>query len=71
MEKKSIPSLFAKIVLVLFFCFCLFCCLEPSRLLIIHFMEKIIGRGLNDMVKWNAVIVGSMKFFASIKICAV
>lgn len=27
-------------------------------------MEKIIGRNLNDMTKWNAVIKGSMSFFA-------
>lgn len=36
-----------------------------SRDIIISIMEKIIGRSLNDMTKWNAVISGSMAFFAT------
>lgn len=51
-------------LLVLFFAGCLVCCMDFSRNIIIHLMEKIIGRGLNDMTKWNAVISGSMSFFA-------
>lgn len=62
--KKVTPF---QILLVLFFAACLVCGFSFSRQLIILLMEKIIGRSLNDMTKWNAVISGSMAFFA---VCA-
>lgn len=60
--KKNI-SIF-QILLIFFFAGCLVCCMDFSRDIIIHLMEKVIGRGLKDMTKWNAVISGSMSFFA-------
>lgn len=51
-------------LLIVFFVVCLCCVFPASRNLIIMLMEKIIGRGLKDMTKWNAVIIGSMSFFA-------
>lgn len=53
-------------LLIIFFIACLCCILPVSRNLIIILMEKIIGRALQDMTKWNAVIVGSMSFFATL-----
>ena len=64
MNKKSISVICVQAFLILFFVFCLVCCLEFSRELIIALMERIIGRKLQEMTKWNAVIIGSMSFFA-------
>ena len=64
MNKKSVSVTCAKAFLLLFCALCLVCCLGFSRRLIISLMEAAIGRSLNDLTKWNAVIVGSMRFFA-------
>ncbi|WP_197018224.1 glucosyltransferase domain-containing protein [Treponema sp. C6A8] len=64
-QKKVTPF---QIIIILFFAGCLICTFSFSRQLIITFMEKLIGRELQEMTKWNAVITGSMSFFA---FCAV
>lgn len=63
------PTLF-QLLILLFFIFCLLCILPLSRTIIIALMESIIGRPLQDMTKWNAVIKGTMSFFASLSIFA-
>ena len=60
-HKKVSPF---QVLLFLFFIACIFCTISFSRQLIISLMEIIIGRKLNEMTKWNAVITGSMSFFA-------
>lgn len=70
MNKKSLSVICFQCFLILFFVFCLICCLDFSRGLIISLMEKIIGRKLQEMTKWNAVIIGSMSFFAFISASA-
>lgn len=61
MQKKVSPF---QVLLILFFIACLFCTISFSREMIISLMEALIGRKLQEMTKWNAVITGSMSFFA-------
>ena len=61
---KKIESFQLLLILILSACLC--CILPFSRNLIILIMERLIGRTLNDMAKWNAVIVGAMSFFATL-----
>ena len=60
-QKKVSPF---QVLLILFFIACIFCTISFSRELIISLMEALIGRKLKEMTKWNAVITGSMSFFA-------
>lgn len=60
-QKKVSPF---QVLLILFFIACIFCTISFSREMIISLMEALIGRKLQEMTKWNAVITGSMSFFA-------
>lgn len=59
-----------KTVLILFFAACLICIFPFSRDFLISIAEKILHRSLQDLTKWNAVIIYSCTFFATSTVIA-